>query len=543
MSGQDTGLFGAAFADDFVSGRGRAREVLAWEGDALDGIAASRPPFAATWSGDEIAELEEFNRACGNTAGVPLARRLADPATLVVVTGQQPNLLGSPMYVLYKALTAWGMAGRISARSGRPVVPVFWVASDDHDFQELRQCRVWSASRGLSHIGSIVSRGGAPEGSPAYAWRLGGSAERLRSALTAALPEAWANPATREAVEDALLGDPDFETVFCRMAARLLHSVPVLFLAPRLRAMRRRQVAVLGREIAAAGETNRSVNAAAGALGRIGYSAQLHRPVDALNVFLMHEGVRCRVLSRGRGYHVVPPGGHDAVAMFADAEALLEELERNPDRFSPNVVTRPVVQDDALPTVAYVGGPGEIAYLAQTREAYRILRVEPSAVVPRASATLLDAEAADLLGDDAGGSALEAALARLVAADPDLASVARQRRLLAEAVDAGLAGMQALDAVRHPHLRTAFEKTRRSVEWSLERFDERLKRHFVAHGHGADWRRFVRVSGLVRPGGARQDRTLSPLSFCASMSPEDLGAWLAENLVPDAAHHQLLRLP
>lgn len=544
MSGSDAGLFGAGFADDFVSGRGGARGLLAWQGGgALDGIVASRPARTAVWDADETAELESFNRECGNAAGVPLARLLADPSTLVVVTGQQPNLLASPMYVLLKAVTAWALARRLSAASGRTVVPVFWVASDDHDFHELRQCRVWSPTRGLSDIGALVSRGGAPEGSPAFAWRLGESADRVRGALARAVPEALANPATREAVEEALLGDPDFEAAFCRMTARLLAGVPMLFLAPRLGVMRRRQVDVLKREIAAAGETNRSVNAAAGALEDLGYRARLHRPVDALNLFVMHEGVRCRVLARGSGYHVVPPDGHTAVATFADAGALTAELELRPERFSPNVVTRPVVQDAALPTVAYVGGPGEIAYLAQTRGAYRILGVEPSAVVPRASATLLDVEAAALLGDAAGASALDEALTRLVAGDPELAPVAEQRRHLEASVVTGLDGLEALDAMSHPHLRTAFDKTRHGVERSLRRFDERLRRHFVTHGSGAAWQRFVRVSGLVRPGGAPQERALSPLSFCASMSPEDLGAWLAGNVASDASQHQVLRLP
>ena len=153
----------APFARDYVTGSGRARELMAWSGGAkqLAGLVNARAEFSQPWTSEETAELKAFNLACGNAAGAVLAAKLGDPRTLVIVTGQQPNLLVSPLYVILKAMTAWHLATRLEAESGRPVVPIFWVASDDHDFEELRACRIWSLSRGLTELGGLVSRGGA----------------------------------------------------------------------------------------------------------------------------------------------------------------------------------------------------------------------------------------------------------------------------------------------------------------------------------------------------------------------------------------------
>ena len=540
-----------AFADipfvrDYVAGLGRAREMMAWPGDTkqLATSVNARADFSQPWTSQEIEELKAFNIAGGNEAGAALAAKLGDPRTLAIVTGQQPNLLASPLYVILKAMTAWHLAARLEAETGRPVVPIFWVASDDHDFEELRACRIWSASHGVAELGELVSRGGAPPDSAAFRWCLANSRGRLLEAIEAEAPEVWNYQPTRAAVEQALEASLNFERSFCLLAARFLAATPVLFLVPRLSSMRQRQVAVLEREVRLAGETNRVVNEAAARMEELGYPAQLRRPSAALNFFYFHEGVRCRVLVRARGdrFEVVDSSGA-AVVGFPHADALTAELHRHPDRFSPNVVTRPVVQDAALPVAAYVGGPGEIAYLAQTRAVHKLLGVEPSPVVARASATLLTREAETMLGGGVDPQDLEAAVARLVAADPMLGPLVQQRMALAVAVDEGLRAMEQTDAAQHPHLEPAFRKTRAAVERALAQLDRRLQRHFHSRGSGDEWARFMRVSNLVRPGGGAQERMLSPLSFCAARSPEEFGAWLAVAANWTSTTHQILRLP
>jgi len=535
----------APFARDFVTGSGRAREMMGWPGGAeqLAGTVHSRPDFSQPWTPKEIAELEAFNRVCGNGPGAALAVKLGDSRTLAIVTGQQPNLLASPFYVVLKAMTAWHLAARLEAETGRPVVPIFWVASDDHDFEELRACRVWSPSSGITALGGLVSRGGARPDSPAFEWHLKDSATRLMEAMAQGAPEAWNHAPTRAAIENALEGGPDFETSFCRLAARFLAATPMLFLVPRLTSMRHRQIDVLAREIDLAGETNRVVNEAAVLMESRGYHAQLRRPSNALNFFYIHESVRCRVLVRPKGdrFEVVDSSG-EVVLRFPDAEGLKAELLRNPERFSPNVVTRPVVQDAALPVVAYVGGPGEIAYLAQTRGVHELLGVVPSPVVPRASATLLTDEADGLLGGGTEPQDLEAALARLTASDALLGPLVKQRMALAAVVDEGLRAMEMTDAAQHPHIESAFMKTRAGVERSLAQLDRRLQRHFHSRGSGDEWAWFTRVANLVRPGGGSQERMLSPLSFCATMSPEDFGAWLAIHINWESHTHQIVQI-
>ena len=536
----------APFAHDYIVGSGRAREMMAWRCDAkeLAGLVNSGTDFSQPWTLEETAELEAFNVDCGNGTGAALAEKLGDPRALAIVTGQQPNLLASPLYVIFKAMTAWHWAARLEAETGRPVVAIFWVASDDHDFEELRACRLWSPSHGLTELGGLVSRGGAPPDSPAFAWRLSDSAQRLMQAIKQEAPEEWKHAPTRAAIQDALKEAPDFETSFCRLAARFLAATPMLFLVPRLGSMRHRQIPVLEREVTLAGETNRVVDEAADRMESLGYHAQLRRPADALNFFYLHENVRCRVLVRTKGdrFEVVNSSGESVVG-FRDADALIAELHRYPDRFSPNVVTRPVVQDAALPVAAYVGGPGEIAYLAQTRSVHKLLGVEPSAIVPRASATLLTEEADTLLGGGIDAQDLEAALARLVADDDLLGPLVDLRMALASSVNGGLREMAQTEAAQHPHLEPAFRKTRAGVERALAQLDRRLRRHFHSRGSGDEWARFMRVTNLVRPAGGAQERMLSPLSFCLTMSPEEFGTWLAAAADWESHAHQIIRLP
>jgi bacillithiol synthase len=453
------------------------------------------------WTAEEVAELVQFNEAMCNPRGATLARKLSDTATLAVVTGQQPSLFVSPMYVLYKAFTAWAISCELTAQLARPVIPVFWVASDDHDFAELSQCRL-PGRGGSENIGKLATRGaGVPKGSPAYDWRLDESRERLIRALDRLIPNGVAKPLTMRAIGDSLAGRATFESAFCKLLARFLGEHAMLFVAPRLAALRRRQVPILRRELEKPLGSNELVQAAGDRMRRAGYDPMIQRSAGVLNAFYMADRVRARLVARDTIHAEDTVNGH-TLEGFADAGALILRLAESPERFSPNVVTRPIVQDASLPSICYVGGPGEITYFAQIAPVYARAGAFMSAIVPRAFAVLEG-------NTDHNHSNPEA--------EQMLAEVDGLREQFSREVEALRDGSSA----RHPHLQVAFDKTERTMQFAVDRLRGRIARHFGMGG---------------RPGDSPSDeRVLSPLTYCGDRAPEELGSEIARRITRRAA--------
>jgi bacillithiol biosynthesis cysteine-adding enzyme BshC len=526
-------LAGYSFARDYLAGNPQATRFTPGGPRGPDAAIAARDanPVALLDDG-ELQEVMDFNISCGNLGGAERARQLSAAGTLAVVTGQQPNLLCSPLYVLFKALTACAKAKRLEARTGRRVVPVFWVASDDHDFQELRDC--WLPdSEGLPlNLGVLVSRGrDIPVASPAYEWTLDASAERLLAGLRRQIPDGAGRRLTLDAVSNALRRPVTFESCFCRMLAAYLAREGMVFVVPRMAFIRRRQRGIIRREIEADGETTRRVMERAGELAAAGYTPLVQRRPSVLNCFYIMDRMRTRLVRRGPHIYVENPATGAVLVEMAVGD-LIEHLDRHWDSFSPNVILRPVVQDAVLPTVEYVGGPGEITYLAQVAPAWEFHGVAPALPVLRTFATVIGAAGRSLL-DRLGvpGAAAEhdfsRLLNRLLDADPELGRVMLGVRELEQAAEGSLGQLAALPAAKHPHVEVAVGKTRRTMRFAIEKLRGRLARRF-AENDSREWKDYSRLMAMLAPMSQPQERILSPLALCGDHEPEALVAALVE---------------
>ena len=579
------------FARDWTAGHGAARQLMPWlsgaDAPAWRAAVAARDARPAPALGpDAIRQIQDYNGALGNPVGARLAARLAQPGALAIVTGQQPNLLASPLYILYKALTAWAMAKALQAElgGGRPVVPIFWVASDDHDFQELRSCIVplpgggitgltdgMEARRAASHrldggvrdLGELVSRGAnTPPSSPAYEWDLAESAPRLRQAAAEAFPGAAGRVAAalvhRALREPGACGRVTFESAFGRVLAALLgDSRAVVMVAPRLPFLRQGGAPILRASFENPALAGALVADRAAAMADAGYRALLHRVEGVLDAFLIHGRSRLRLslavpVAPGQRPHpdaevrATDPATRAIVLRMKHAE-LLHELDRAPQRFSPNVVTRPMVQDAVLPIVAYVGGPGEVGYLAQLGPVYEAFHTPRAAVTLRASATLVDDDTAAALAalglpPDLAGLDARALMDRLLAADPETGKLLDGTRELEARLAAGLEALRFAPGARHPHVEIALEKTGRAMRHALDRLRGRLGRRLAAEGTAA-WRTTAAAAGMLSPVGKPQERVLSPLAFLKGREePEDLTRTLLAKLDFGASGGQVVRV-
>ena len=348
----------------------------------------SRPPLERSWFREEAgrirydaarrervaAILERQNRSWGASQETldNIARLRAGAS--VVVTGQQVTLFGGPLFSLYKAITAIKLATE-ATHDGVECVPVFWLATEDHDLEEVNHTTLLAADNTLKRFAAAAS---GSQGAPVAALHFGDDIKAVVAAAAAALGESETSDVLRECYRPG----ESFGSAFGKLFSRLFkHSGVILLDAadPELH-----QVAESVYRAAAAGapdldeallRRNKQLEAA-------GYHAQVHVTPESTLLFALHEGARVPV--------------HRANGQFEIARRKLspDELQARiaaaPQEFSANVLLRPVVQDYLLPTLAYVGGPAEVAYFAQAAVVYEELLGRVTPVLPRFGATLVE---------------------------------------------------------------------------------------------------------------------------------------------------------
>jgi len=298
-------------------------------------------------------------------------KRLARPGTVAVVTGQQVGLFSGPAYTIYKAVTAAHMARQLTDR-GIPAVPVFWLATEDHDFAEVNHAWVF----GGAGVPCAV-RVDAPKEFAGKPWPVGGipiapPLKELRAAL-AGLPF---TDEVMAIVDQAYTPGATMGSAFRALLKMLLAKLDLLYLDPLDPAVRKIGAPFLAQALRAVPELKAQFLARNKELTDAGYHAQVHVDAKTSLFFLLDKGERATLRRKDTEY--------------ADLAARAEQV-------SPNALLRPVWQDYLLPTVAYVGGPGELAYLAQSEVAYRMLLGRMPVAMARSGFTILDARSRKLL--------------------------------------------------------------------------------------------------------------------------------------------------
>ena len=307
------------------------------------------------------------------------AALLANPETVAVVTGQQAGAFGGPLFTVLKAITAIQLARRASGTIGGPVVPVFWVDAEDHDWAEIASCTILDAETQSRTI-TLPAPGGAGE-LPVAALELD---QRVNDALTeleAALAATEFTPAVLEGLRAAYQPGTGVAEAFARWLESLLGGYGLVVFDSSDPAVKPLLSPLFAREVASPGRTAALATKGGEALAARGHAPQVVPQPDSLALFRL-DGTRKPIRRQG----------DDFVAGEATltAQALAHEASASPERFSPNVLLRPLVQDTLFPTICYVAGPSELAYLGQLREVYGHFGVPMPLIHPRASATLVD---------------------------------------------------------------------------------------------------------------------------------------------------------
>jgi bacillithiol biosynthesis cysteine-adding enzyme BshC len=303
--------------------------------------------------------------------------RLARPGVVAVVTGQQVGLFSGPAYTIYKVLHAVKLAAWLT-ENGVDAVPMFWLATEDHDFAEVNHTWVFDADH---HPHKVEMRRFATEQPVGDVMLTAPPIEELRAAMQG-LP--FADEVLR-LVQESYLPGVTMGNAFAALMRRLLSAFDILFVDPMLPAFRELAAPALRAAVDAAPDLTERVLRRNRDLGDAGYHAQVHVEEQTSFVFLLEGGKRLNLRRAGRDYV------HNSRRFSS------EELMERAASLSPNAILRPVIQDSMLPTVAYIGGPAETAYLAQSEAIYRQLLGRMPVAVPRTGFTVLDARSAKLM--------------------------------------------------------------------------------------------------------------------------------------------------
>lgn len=362
-----------------------------------------RPPQFNEWLKEEGAEipydssrrervsaiLERQNKSWG-AAPKALANldRLRNGAA-AVVTGQQVGLFGGPMFALYKALTAVKLAEQ-ATEAGVDAVPVFWLATSDHDLAEVNHVSFPGADGALQAF-TTASHGVV--GAPVSAVQLGEEILPVVEHAAALLGDSEAAQFLREAYRPGeTLG-----SAFARLYARVFAEWGVILLDASDAELHRVAEPIYRAAVERADDLDAALLARGKALEAAGYHQQVKVTTSSVLLFTTHQGARTAMHRRGNdGTWEFAIGGDPVLEKISPAE-LIGRIGASPEEFSPNVLLRPVVQDYLLPTLAYTGGAAETAYFAQVGAVYETLLDRVTPIVPRFSATIVEAKMQRLL--------------------------------------------------------------------------------------------------------------------------------------------------
>jgi bacillithiol synthase len=448
---------------------------------------------------------------------------------LGLVTGQQVGLFGGPIFSIYKALTAVKFAAE-AKKLGIDCVPVFWLATEDHDLEEVNQVHLPGAEGNLEKLSSSAHDGkDAPVGNIRFGPEI--------NEITARAKELLGESEISTLLAECYRPDENFGVAFAKLFARIFAEQGVILLDssdPELDAI----AAPLYREvIERARELNRALLQRDQELQAAGYHQQVRITETSTPLFAIRDGSRIPL-------HMMSPEQFQIGKTDVSKAELLQMAQNSPQVFSPNVLLRPVVQDYLLPTLAYVGGAAEVAYFAQVGTVYQALAGRVTPILPRFSATLIEPKAQGLLQKY-----------ELTFADLFHGQEALRERI----------GSHLLDA----KLQTSFEQAQLSVTRSMAAITESLEhldKTLVESAKNAESKMLHQLESL-RSRAARAelrqsevaerharllsnalypDKTLQEREFAGAYFLAKHGRELLDNLLatinPDCVDHQLVTL-
>jgi bacillithiol biosynthesis cysteine-adding enzyme BshC len=452
-----------------------------------------------------------------------------------VVTGQQVVLFGGPLLTILKAATVVARAREATMVTGVDHVPVFWMATEDHDLEEVNQVSLLTKTTVETlHAGLKVARA-VPVGGVVPGPELEAVLDRASELLEFAPVSEW----LRECYLPQDGTHPSLALAFGRLMARIFAAEGLIVMDAASREFHALGAGTLRYAIEHAAELQQALIERSEELVSAGYHAQVLVVQDASLLFLLDETTGERV-----ALHHSEEGRWTAGTKSFSTAELLAILENTPERLSPNALLRPVFQDTLLPTAAYIGGPSEIAYFAQSAVLYDAILGRMTPVLPRLSATLLEPAIAAVMDKDEvqlpDAMTTAEALAQRLGARAMPIEVKRKLAAVGNAMETELAALTDYLAGMDETLGRAAEVSGSKMHYQMNRL-RRMAATFELQKEASLRKHAEAITLNVFPGGHPQERVLAGVWFMARY-----GEGLVERLVQVAGNqcpgHVVVRL-
>lgn len=457
--------------------------------------------------------------------------------TIAVVTGQQLGIFGGPLYTLFKSITAIKLCNYLKEiYDDFNFVPIFWLEGDDHDYDEVRMFSVLNNENQILNLqyddGQLeeVNRGSIAE------LKFNVNLEKTFTDLTAGLRNTEFKTPLLDFIKSIYQTEKTFLESFRELMIRLFDEYGLIVFNPADQAVKRLLVPIFSKEITEfAGQTGYLVERSA-ELEDI-YHAQVK--VKPINLFYSEEHERLSIEPTETGEYRLK-----GKRKKFSREELLAQLELNPEKFSPNVLLRPICQDYLFPTAFYVGGPGEISYFAQISPLYRIYEIEEPFIYPRSSATIVEKgvrsileknnlEYVDIFSDE------NAMIQKILAASSEI-NLESLFQNASRDIEASLEQLTQQLPVIDKTLSDLMGKTKQRIEETLN--------YLKSKAHDSEKRKYestIRQVGKVRnvlfPNNNLQERELNWIYF-ANKYGMDIIKWVFNELAINKFEHQILEL-
>ena len=458
---------------------------------------------------------------------------LRDPETLTIVTGQQLGLFLSPLYIPYKTLTTILLASKMEKELNKRVVPIFWLASEDHDFAEVASFHLIDGVRPstltYSHDNNLAGAG--PVGRIPFS----GNIQAVIDQAAAQLPQTANTEAVLTELRTHFKSGQTYTEAFAPFLRRIFNQSGLVIVDADDQRLKKLCAPLIRRELDESVLLTERLEETTKKLTEQYHAQVTLRPT---NFFLMDDDARIPIDAGENQYSL-----RNNATTFAPS-TLLEMVDESPQRFSPNVILRPIIQDVLFPTIAYVAGPGEIAYYAQARPAYEWAGLPMPIIFPRASMTLIE-PAIDKILKRYDWHVLKAKnkpelLIRehAVATLPfDIQSLSTNAR---DQIDVALSELKQAAISLEGSLTHTAGSTAKGIEKHLDRFVQRIVRA-QKRRQTEDQHRIHKAHAHLFPGGKLQERTLSPLHFLNRYGL-DFFTSLMRDVSLDTSSHQVIRL-
>ncbi|HMQ05129.1 MAG TPA: bacillithiol biosynthesis cysteine-adding enzyme BshC [Pyrinomonadaceae bacterium] len=460
--------------------------------------------------------LEQINEDYGASdetrANIGLLSR---DKTVAVLTGQQAGLFSGPLYTIYKALSAIRSAGSLRSR-GIGAVPVFWMATEDHDLDEVANGFV--TGRDGTSVRLSILPDDAEVGKPVGSVILNRSVETAIRNMFETLPSTEYSRELCKKVSEIWTSGKDIATAFGKTLTWLMGKYGLILADPRNPTLKTLAAPVYASAIDKSEAIVEALRSRSEELVDAGYHAQVQVGADYFPLFWHTDEGKRVALRRGSDGSIKIKGQRDTFTL----RELQKLSESSPERFSPGVMLRPVVQDFLFPTICYFGGAAEVTYFAQNSEVYRVMQRPATPIFHRQSFTVVESRHSRTL-EKYGIEFLdlfegEDALLRMIVEkfiDPGTASLFDEvEASVGEELDRLGEALAGIDGTLAANLTTR----RRKISYHLGALRKKFQRR-RAETNETIARRVKAAVRSLAPQGVLQERSLNVFTFLNMLGP------------------------